>query len=250
MLRTITRVLRSHLPAGCIVCGRAALADYSICSNCERELPRLTDCCDRCGIELRGLGTGAGENDGDDAGAITCNSCLITPPSFHSCRAVFPYTSPINKLIANFKFCARFDIGYALSRILASEFNAYYGSSRPNLVLPVPLHRHRHRERGFNQALEICRVISAHCDVPISHSLLLKTRSTEAQTSMRSAVARKANLRGAFALQLSKNAQDVTHIALVDDVVTTMATVDTISRVLRSQWGCRIDVWCLARASR
>lgn len=240
LLNRITGLLRSHLPAACIVCGRAAHADYSICSDCEGELPRLTDCCDRCGIELREFGTGA----------TTCNSCLLKPPSFDSCTAVFPYTSPINKLIANFKFCARFDIGYALSRILASELDAYYGSSRPHLLLPVPLHGQRHRERGFNQALEICRVISTHCAIPISHSLLLKTRNTEAQTSMNSAIARKANLRGAFALQHSKHAQDVTHIALVDDVVTTMATVDTISRVLRRQWDCRIDVWCLARASR
>lgn len=240
MLRSITQILRRHLPVACIICGRAAQAEYSICHYCEDALPRLSDCCARCGIELRGMSS-------EDA---SCNSCLVSPPGFHHCRAALPYASPIDKLIASFKFRARFDVGYSLSRVLASEFDAYYGAHKPDVLLPVPLHRQRQRTRGFNQALEICRVLSALCDIPVCHSLLVKTRNTLAQTAMTSAPARKANLRGAFALQKSKILEDVTHIALVDDVVTTMATVETISRLLQSQLECRIDVWCLARASR
>ncbi len=67
---------------------------------------------------------------------------------------------------------------------------------------------------------------------------------------MNSAAARKANLRKAFALSRLDGLTGVTHIALINDVVTTMATTEAISRMLREQQDCQIDVWCLARASR
>ncbi|MEX0963440.1 MAG: double zinc ribbon domain-containing protein [Pseudohongiellaceae bacterium] len=241
MLTPVIHAIRRALPAACIVCGQAAYKEYSICDVCEPLLPRLGECCRRCGIEF---GAALSKDR-------FCNSCLLRPPSFAMCCAAFPYVPPISKLVANFKFSAGFDIGYSLSRILARDFNAHYGTAeRPQLLLPVPLHSKRLSSRGFNQAREISRVLSRHCRVATSDSMLLKTRHTEAQTSMKSATARKTNLRGAFSLRKVPNMEAVTHIALVDDVVTTMATMETLSRLLRSQLGCRVDVWCLARANR
>lgn len=228
------------LPATCIICEQPANRGFSICHDCECELPRLSECCRRCGIELNG-----GPNI-----ESCCASCQLCAPSFDSCIAAFPYASPINKLITNFKFSARFDIGYSLSRILARKFNAHYGEyHKPELLLPVPLHRSRLRSRGFNQASQICKTLDRHCRIPSSHSTLVKVRNTEPQTSMTSATARKANLRQAFAVEAPDSLEGVRHIALVDDVVTTMATVEAISRMLRQRQDYRIDVWCLARAS-
>lgn len=233
--------IRRSLPTTCIVCGQVADEDHSICNDCQCELPTLGECCRRCGIELNG---GLSEEN-------CCTSCLLAPPSFDFCSAVFPYSSPIDKLLADFKFSARFDIGYSLSRVLANAFNTYYiGMAKPELLLPVPLHKSRLRSRGFNQASEMCNVLSSYCDVSTSHSTLSKTRNTEPQTSMNSAAARKANLRKAFSVNKMDDLDGVTHIALIDDVVTTMATTETISRMLRERQDCRIDVWCLARTSR
>jgi len=230
--------IRCALPSTCIVCGQVANGNHSICNDCGCELPKLGTCCRRCGIEL----------NGGLSKASCCTSCQLSPPSFDFCTAVFPYVSPIDKLVADFKFSARFDIGYSLSRVLANTFNTYYiGMAKPELLLPVPLHKSRLDSRGFNQASEMCNVLSKYCAVPVSHSSLTKIRNTEPQTSMSSATARKANLRKAFAVNRLDGLTDVTHIALIDDVVTTMTTTEAIARVLREQQDCRIDVWCLAR---
>lgn len=240
-MRSLIKAIRCILPTSCIVCGQVSARDYSICSDCEQELPRLDACCLRCGIPMNGRAS-------RDS---SCPKCQLSPPAFDACNAAFPYESPIDSLVADFKFSARFDIGYSLSRILAEAFNNHYADrSKPELLLPVPLHNSRLRSRGFNQANEICRVLSRRCRVPSSPRALIKTRKTEPQTSMSSAAARKSNLREAFALSGSGLFDAVTHIAIVDDVVTTMATVESISRLLRERLDCRIDVWCLARASR
>lgn len=241
MFHKLVQHIRCALPSTCIVCGQVAECDYSVCNECSGELPKLSACCRRCGTELNG------RLSKDSC----CTGCRLSPPSFQFCCAVFPYVSPINKLVADFKFSARFDIGYSLSRVLASAFNAhYFGMAKPELLLPVPLHKTRLRSRGFNQASEICNVLSKYCGVSSSHSVLTKIRNTEPQTSMSSAAARKANLHGAFAINSPNGLTGVTHIALVDDVVTTMATTEAISRMLHEQQDCRIDVWCLARANR
>ncbi len=238
MFYQFLRAIRCALPTSCIVCGQVAETDHSICNDCGSELPKLSDCCQRCGIELNGRLS----HD------RCCASCQLSPPSFDSCTAAFPYVSPINKLIADFKFSARFDIGYSLSRTLASAFNAYYtGMDKPELLLPVPLHESRLRSRGFNQANEIGKVLAKYCAVPLSHSTLSKVRNTEPQSSMNSVAARAKNLRKAFTVSGMAELSGVTHIALIDDVVTSMATTQTISRMLREQQDCRIDVWCLAR---
>ena len=238
MFHGLNRSIRRALPTTCIVCGQNADADHSICHECGWELPKLGECCRRCGIELSGT-------------LVTdscCTSCQLSPPSFDSCTCAFPYVSPIDKLVADFKFSARFDIGYSLSRVLACRFNAYYiGTAKPELLLPVPLHKNRLGSRGFNQASEICNVLSEYCTVATSHSSLIKIQNTQPQTSMSSATARKKNLRKAFAVRQLDGLTGVTHIALIDDVVTTMTTTQTISRMLREQQACRIDVWCLAR---
>tara|TARA_R110002073_G_scaffold269446_1_gene432655 strand:- start:974 stop:1699 length:726 start_codon:yes stop_codon:yes gene_type:complete len=240
MFNKLLLTLRSSLPAACIVCGQAALKDYGICTECERNMPRLGDCCRCCGVELRG----APRLDS------CCKLCLRSPPSFDICKAAFPYVTPVDRLVAHFKFSGRFDVGYSLSRTLATTFNAHYcENDKPELLLPVPLHSSRLRFRGFNQATEICKVLSKYCQVATANSVLCKTRTTEAQTAMTSATARKSNLRGAFALRDLNKLKSVTHIALVDDVVTTMATVEILAKLLRSHRKYRIDVWCLARAN-
>ena len=241
MLENVIQLIRSSLPGACIVCGQAAGRDYGICNDCGPSLPQLGECCHRCGVELGGRLS-------HDA---CCSLCLRSPPGFDTCKAAFPYSSPISTLVAKFKFSAHFDVGYSLARTLAERFNTHYSeTTRPELLLPVPLHRRRLRSRGFNQAHEICKVLSACCQVPIANNILLKTRHTQAQTAMRSATARKSNLRGTFALGNLNALKNVTHIAIVDDVVTTMATVEALAKLLLAQQQCRIDVWCLARANR
>lgn len=232
--------LIQQLPIACVVCGQESENYYSICNDCEFTLPKMKDYCCRCGIELSGM----------LAIESVCGRCLRRPPHFEFCRATFPYTSPINKLVTSFKFNARFDVGCSLSRIMANRMNQYYKNSvKPQKIIPVPIHPERLRSRGFNQALEICKVVSQYCEIPIQDSVLIKVKNTLPQSLMTSAAARRLNLRTAFSVQHQERLETVTHIALVDDVVTTMATTEALCKLLQGIGVSRIDVWCLARAN-
>jgi len=180
-----------------------------------------------------------------------CGACLLSPVPFNFCKSTFRYTSPVNKLIAKFKFNGHFDSGYALSSLLALEIQQYYYNHvKPQLLVPVPLHRSRLKLRGFNQANEIARVVSKQCRISVAHSIITKTRNTLPQTELKSAQARKTNLHNAFAIRREPLLKNVNFVAVIDDVVTTMATITAISKLLKLHGVHRVDVWCLARASR
>ncbi len=138
-----------------------------------------------------------------------------------------------------------------LSLLLANKMRVHYTKTpNPDLLLAIPLHRNRLKQRGFNQSIEIARVISRYCQIPLVKSALSKIRDTSPQTELGSARARKSNLKGAFRLANARQLESVKSIALIDDVVTTMATISAVSKVLQHHGIRHIDVWCLARSSR
>ena len=232
--------LSAIFPTQCVVCGKACYRHYSLCLPCEQQLPQLGTSCSSCGMEYSATALVNG----------ICSSCLLAPKPFCSCRSVFHYRHPINKLLAAFKFHSRFEVGFALSQILAKQMKKHYQfNAKPDYLLPVPLHKHRLRQRGFNQALEICRVITRHCEIPVAHNLVRKIRDTPAQTEMSSARARKENLKRAFSLGDNSALKNVKSIAIIDDVVTTTATVSVLSQTLKSHGIRRVEVWSLARAA-
>lgn len=233
--------LSKLLPAACVVCGQSCFNIYSLCNECEYALPWTKTSCKQCGLE----------KDINTMVNMSCGHCLINPPVFNYCNAVFRYVSPVNKLVANFKFNAHFDAGHCLSSLMAKKMqNAYANEEKPQLIIPVPLHRNRIRKRGFNQALEIGKVVSRRCQIALAHSVVCRSRDTSPQTELRSAQARKLNLSNAFVVSDKAALRNSSFVVLLDDVVTTMATANAISKVLRHQGIRRIDVWCLARASR
>ncbi len=231
---------RTALPVLCLVCGRTVWRDYSLCRECEAELPWLVEACARCGEELA-------DNDNEDE---LCSRCRLDPPEFDACFAPLSYRPPVDKLIAGYKFNAEFAGGYALARILARAATARWrGSGSPELLLPVPLHRSRLRRRGFNQALEIAKVLAADSGVPLAAGALRKIRPTPPQTEVPDAKRRRANVRGAFELVQSPGILRARRVALVDDVVTTMSTVAELARILKRAGVEKVEVCCLARAN-
>jgi ComF family protein len=233
--------LLQTIPSPCIVCGILSNSVLSLCAECEANLPWSWHGCNRCGEELT-----AGVSN-----TQSCARCLLVAPPFSSCTALFRYQSPIDSLLSGFKFKARFDAGYVLSCLLAEKISLHYADSiAPDLLLAVPLHPMRLRQRGFNQALEIARVVSRKCKIPLSKKAIAKVRNTVAQTELHSARSRKKNLKDAFAVTDTLVPGKVKSVAIIDDVVTTMATVAAVSRELQRRGVRQIDVWCLARANR
>ena len=236
-MRRFRYLARDLLPTMCLVCRRSLCKGYSLCPECEAELPWHVDACAFCGEEL------------DDPSAESCPRCRLEPPPFVACYAPFSYRSPVDKLIVNYKFNADFASGYALSRILARDMiRRWRGGISPDLLLPVPLHVSRLRQRGFNQALEIARIVAAESGVPLEARGLRKLRPTPPQTEMQSARARSSNIRSSFGLERVLKIRPARRVVLVDDVVTTMSTVAELARVLKNEGVEEVEVCCLARA--
>ncbi|MDP1930528.1 MAG: ComF family protein [Gammaproteobacteria bacterium] len=223
----------------CVLCGDSLNRSFGICDPCQQELPTPVNGCQRCGIEMGPEPSACGY----------CGQCLSDPPAFDRCIALCRYEYPIRELIASFKFHARFAEGQALAKLLAERvLNCYEPDDMPQSLLPVPLHPRRLRERGYNQSVELARAVGRRCNIPIALHYCRRTRSTPSQKGL-SADERAVNLRNAFVLDQNGSAKPPRHIAIVDDVVTTMTTVNTIARMLRAAGHSRIDVICLARVS-
>ena len=232
------RGIRNQLPTLCLVCRRTVRGAYSLCRDCEAELPWLGKVCGRCGEEL------------NESGADFCSRCRLDPPEFDSCHAPFAYRPPVDKLIVDYKFNADFASGYALSRILARFITRRWREGKvPDLLLPVPLHASRLRLRGFNQALEIARVLATESGTPLCPRGLRKLRPSPPQTEMQDARERGANIRASFGIARYPAIREARRVALVDDVVTTMSTAKELARVLKQAGVEEVEVCCLARAA-
>jgi ComF family protein len=147
-------------------------------------------------------------------------------------------------LESRFKFAGTLAAGRSLSLLwIASPLPAL----RPRAIVPVPLHRSRLRRRGYNQALELARPLARSLDIPLWCGGLRRIRATNAQTEL-TAVQRRRNVRGAFTVASHGPPPD--HVAVLDDVCTTGATLAECARVLQRAGVRRVDVWALARALR
>jgi ComF family protein len=100
----------------------------------------------------------------------------------------------------------------------------------PQLLLPVPLHARRLRERGFNQAQELTRILSTHLSIPVDTQSLCRTRNTTAQSGL-TKKDRRQNIRNAFTLTSKINSS---HVAIIDDVMTTGHTVNEIAKTIKA----------------
>jgi ComF family protein len=174
--------------------------------------------------------------------APLCGRCIRHAPPWDAAWAPFRYEWPLAQLESRFKFGGDLAAGRTLSLLwLASQ----PPGEVPKALVPVPLHRTRLRRRGYNQALELAKPLAKHFAVPLLHDALRRTRATDAQTEL-TAVQRRRNVRGAFEANFSRALPE--HVAVLDDVFTTGATLAECVRVLKQAGVARVVVWALARA--
>lgn len=221
-------------PPRCILCGRTFQPPPArdLCPPCEAELPWIHNACAHCGLPLP-LAAGGG---------AVCGHCRRAPPPFDRCIAPFSYRPPIGELVSGLKYGARLAHARLLAELLA-EHLARTHSPLPELLLPVPLHPSRVRQRGFNQALEIARVMVKRLSLSLDRGGLRRIRATDAQAGL-DKTKRRANVRGAFSV---RPALDAGHVAILDDVVTTGHTVSEITRMLKRHGVREVSVWAVAR---
>ena len=219
------------LPPRCVLCGLPS-GSICICAPCKTDLPWLGPHCDQCGLPL-----------GSPKDHI-CGACIQKPPPFRRTVCPLQYRFPVDRLVQGLKFKRQLASGRILSHLLC-ETVISREVTRPDMLIPVPLHNFRLIKRGFNQAFELGSYAGKILDIPVLSTALRRHRHTQAQSGL-SRKQRRKNVRGAFYWHGSGLAGS--HIALVDDVMTTATTVSECVRVLRKVGAKRVDIWVAARA--
>src|SRR5258706_5819868 len=212
------------LDQDCALC--AAASPRLVCDACESALPRPRACCVRCAIALP-----AGE---------VCGECRRHPPQFDETVAAFEYRFPIDRLVQRFKYAGDLALGRWLAEQLATRLA---GVDPPTLVVAPPSSPERLRERGFNPGLEIANTVAGRLGVSRSIDAVSRARKTAPQPGL-GRKARRRNLEGVVDCRLPLAGS---HVAIVDDVLTTGATADAVAAVLRKAGAARVSVWVVAR---
>lgn len=217
-------------PRVCVLCGCYTQAPIDCCEHCERSLPIIHQACQRCGLPM--------ERD-----ACLCNRCLLAMPAYDQTYAGFEYQGAIKKRMARFKDQADLTTGRFLSDVFARRLLAMH-APKPDLLVPIPMHLTRFWYRGFDQTRVLSRDLARYFEGLNWFPALKITRRTKRQ-SMLPSEARWSNVHGAF--KVKKLPKGTRHVALVDDVMVSGATVQEASRVLKGVGVERVDVWVIAR---
>lgn len=215
-------------PSRCLACDDPGLEGLDLCAGCLATLPINAAACRSCAIPL-------------PEPVERCGACLGARSPLTEVHAAFVYAPPLDRLLPRLKFAADLPAGRLVSQLMADRLREV---PRPQALVPVPLHRARLRQRGFDQALELARPLGRALGLPVLDGALVRHRLTAEQSRL-DGPARRANLRNAFIVR--PRLPLPAHVALVDDVMTTGATLRAAAIALRRAGVQRVDAWVAAR---
>jgi ComF family protein len=230
ILNNCLKFSHALLPQSCLLCG-ARSARALLCPACDADLPRLPAA--RCTI------CAAPAND------PLCGACIAHLPRYDAVTAVFVYQHPLDALVQAFKYGGNLALATLLGDALGQTVAAST-DERADLIIPMPLSARRLRERGFNQAVELARRVGRITGVTVASGMCRKIVDTQPQAAL-PWKARAQNVRGAFVCDADLQGKNV---AVIDDVMTTGATLNELARNLRRAGAAHISGWVVARALR
>ncbi|WP_175939239.1 ComF family protein [Caballeronia sp. BCC1704] len=234
------RAFELALPNQCALCGN--VSQQLLCAGCDEQYwnePRFR--CATCAIPLAPSYL---RRDRDDTRAH-CAACLENPPAFNDTLAIADYRAPLDTLAVELKFRVRLAAGAEFARHLHAIFEDS-GLPTPDVIAPVPLSRKRLVERGYNQAWEIARPLARRLCVPADAMLVARTVHT-AQQSRLDAETRRRNVASAFVVGGDVRGK---HIGVVDDVLTSGATLDALARTLKLAGARRVTNFVALRTPK
>ena len=224
------------LPPRCPLCTRAIEPPdpHAFCSDCLSQVTFIgSPLCTRCGTPF----ASSGEED------HLCGRCLTEVVPYDTARAVYAFSGSIREAIHAFKYQNKTYLAKTLVRFMERS-SLQFDFHHYDALVPVPLHRNRLIQRGYNQSLLLAREIGHRHRVPVDARMLIKVQDSIPQTEL-TGVRRKQNVRGVFALGGNPGGKT---ILLIDDVLTTGATVSECARVLRRGGARKTDILAMARA--
>lgn len=237
--RLLDRIMRA-IPHFCALCH--STCPSGLCHTCHAryfaDQPKRCSCC-------------AQQLPDNSSTTILCGTCLKRPPAFDHVITATDYIAPVDQLVQSFKFGGNLALAPLFAQLLTDAIQQHPGNdaSQPSLMTAVPLAQGRLATRGFNQALEIAKPLSRQLGIPLMPQLVIRVRETAPQTTTPLS-SRSKNIRGAFAINETTRAIIADqHIALVDDVLTTGATMGEIARLLKQAGAARISCFVLTRTS-
>ena len=229
-------------PDNCIICAApvSCQKDCGVCDPCWTKACALRiqpPFCPSCGIPFQAL---------DSSDFHLCGRCILETPPYSGARSFGFYAAELSSLIQQLKFRGRRNLDGLLAQLLLWRFCDSWTWNDFDLIVPVPLHLRRYHERGYNQAALLARRLSCLTGIPHRESLLSRVRPTPSQVGLTD-LERFQNLRRAFHCTDTRGAAGQ-RILLIDDVMTTGATVSSAGETLLDSGASRVSVLTVARA--
>ncbi len=231
----VSKVLNFFFPPTCSICKITSDTSINLCSNCKNNMKINSCCCDICGEPL--------SNNTQDK--IICGKCLNLTPYFDHVFSPFIYENNISQIIQQLKYGRKLANSHILAEVFLSELrNAT--EIMPEALIPVPIHKSKIKKRGYNQSIEIFHHVAKQLHIPFEKTCCQKIKNTDSQSTL-SAKERQNNIKNSFKIIKPVNYK---HVAIVDDVITTGATANELSRLIKQHGVARVDIWACARSKK
>lgn len=216
----------------CFLCVTNQTQKHGLCRDCLNDLTWApASSCPQCGLI----------SDGN-----LCGSCINSPPDFDATHAVFLYAYPIDALIQRYKYGETLSLSHTFGQLMNEKIHSANNINTIDLIIPMPMHPTRLKERGFNQALEIAKVLDQLLKNNISkldYNSVIRQTLTPPQASL-PLKDRVKNIKGAFKID---NHLTGKRIAIVDDVMTTGASLNELAKTLKQAGATHVECWVIAR---
>lgn len=233
--RVLIRAADVLVPPVCMSCRCALGTHHALCATCWRDIAFIRQpLCDLMGVPL----------PFDTGGPSISAAALANPPDYDRARAAAHFAGTIRHLVHGFKFSDSQELGVLLAKWMLLAGHDLIADA--HVVIPVPLSRRRMFWRKFNQSALLAHEIGRKAGLPVAATVLRRSRATRPQVGL-SRAQRRDNVEGAFAVsKRRREAIDGRNILLIDDVITTGATVNACARALKRAGAARVDVLVVA----